>query len=198
MASTRFGNGMCAPGVPANVQGHGKPVVVTEDLRRVLAPAIEQMERNRRVEHHLHEDEATGVLGDVAMWAAHSRGQGEEAGIRRLFNVLNEDGYTTIIDWADAFILAVGRHIGNEPIPVLPGSGQSALEMVAALSDYGDEKISLPEQVKLARSLFNFSRGYIAAERALDEIPAGLEAARAVGAFLQAFAPEREALAVAA
>jgi hypothetical protein len=96
----------------------------------------------------------------------------------------------TNIDWADAFLLAVGKNLSREALPVFPGSKSSAREMVAAFSDDDTvETMSLPEQRALAKKLFRFALGYVYSERVFDRIDDEIPAAEAIGSFLRAFAP---------
>ena len=182
--------------IPTSIPGHGKPVCMASELRAVLFPLIEEEERIA-VKNRKEVSGQPGVKDRLALRASQMRGLADDAGRRRLYDLEYGDTRIISIDWADSFLLAIERHIGNEALPVMPGSLKSAREMVAAMSDYGDEPMTLPEQDRLTRQLFRFARGYVYAERVFDRLPDELGAAEAIGAFLRAFAPEPQ-LAVAA
>lgn len=129
----------------------------TEMLADWLRP-VEQ-ELNYELSHG-DKTEAAGGRSVLAARASRHEGYTEEAMLRRLFAICNLDSYKTDANIADVLADAAGFNWRDTYLPTFPGNRWSATEMVAIANEEQDLRLTAFEQKQLARSLYNFTRGF--------------------------------------
>lgn len=121
----------------------------------------------------------------LAAQMAAASGNTEESYYRRINTIEKEASDVTLSRWLDVAVTATGltSFVG---VPELPGNNRNANDMTECWIDFHEPDMPEWERELLPSRLLRFAQGLIYA----DEITEELEAAEAVGRFLQAFAPE--------
>lgn len=146
-------------------------VVGSDDAGPIIDRLIVQFDKtlNPLDNGHNSHAETQGAVGIVSERAGQSRGfDNRDAAARRLYDLREQNSSSVSLDWYEAYLIAMDYHLGQFDVPIFPAGQVAAKDMV----DVHAEELSEFEQAKLARSLWNFTRGYFAAinhEKRLDD-----------------------------
>lgn len=134
-------------------------IIETSEAKVVLERYITEYEASMTPLSVGHENGgSSGVVGIVAERSASVRGVSPDASARRLWAIRYEESTNVSLDWYEAFLIAMDTTLSQvEDIPIFPAGRQAAIDMVEVRA----EELSEIEQRQLAKSLWNFTRGYM-------------------------------------
>lgn len=153
-----------ANGIPNAHTGHSteRYIVPTAMLADTIEPEIAKREARKTHDEAAGPGTGTGVLREIAAGASVNVGASEDGVFRRLYAVRNLECRATDTEMADAILGELDLMIEHTDLPTMPAGKIAALEMVDCYLDARGETMTPIERQRLARTLLNFTLGFIA------------------------------------
>lgn len=141
-------------------KGGDELVVETSEAAKILDRYTDEYEASLTPIGSQENANGSGVIDIAAERAARVRGCSPDAAKRRFWAIRKEESTNVSLDWYEAFLIALDTSLSEtEEIPIFPAGRIAARDMIEVRA----EELSEIEQHQLARSLWNFTRGYMSA-----------------------------------